>query len=173
MPGSDADTQDLDTNEASPCSPEQARKLRPRLILYPSQKQFSTSRVLSSLRPLLSSPRRASASFCRLGFSSAEQLRHRIVAFPCLSGAVPPRELPPPILLWPTALRAMGVKKNLYSEARLRCEEGEGEEKALLKSSFEDGLKSAPMDLAARGHSFSLVGFVLQGGRFDLDSTSR
>lgn len=88
------------------------------------------------------------------------------------------KELPPPILLWSTALWATQTttkKKrthNLYSEPRLQCEGGEGEEQALLKSPFEEGLKSAPVELAVRGYLFSSVAFVLPDGRFDLESTS-
>lgn len=109
--GSAADTQVSDSDEASPGSSEQARKLRPQRILCPSHNQFLTSGVPSSLSSLLFSPQRASASYCLLGFSSAEQLFRRIVAFPFLPASVLPRELPPPILLWPTAFWATQIKK--------------------------------------------------------------
>lgn len=129
----------------------------------------------SSFSSLLFLPQRASASYCLLRFSSAEQLRRRIVAFPFLSGSVLQRELPPPILLWPTALRATQKNKKTQFVFRITSamRGGRGEEQPLLKSSFEDGLKSAPMDLAAWGHLFSLVGFVLQDKMFDLDSGER
>lgn len=111
-PGSGADA-DSDSNEASPRPSEQGRKPLPRLILHPSHKQFGTSRAPPSFSSLLLSPQRASASYCPLGFSSAEQLRRRIVVFPFLFPAVScQKELPPPILLWSTALQATHKKKN-------------------------------------------------------------
>lgn len=42
--------------------------------------------------------------------------------------------------------------------------QGEGEEQALLKSPFEDGLKSARIEPALREHLLALPGFVLRDG---------
>lgn len=53
---------------------------------------------------------------------------------------------------------------NLYSEPCLRCKAGEGEEQVLLKSPFEEGLKSARIELAVWEHLFTSLGFVLRGG---------
>lgn len=136
---------------------------RAQLILYPE----TILHISCSFSSPLFSPWRASASYCRLGFSSAERLRRRIVAFPFIPGRALPTELPPPTLLWPTALWATQNKKkkhNLYSEPCLRCKAGEGEEQALLKSPFEDGLKSSRIEPALREHLFTLPGFVLQDG---------
>lgn len=127
-PGSGADA-DSDSNEAGPCPSEQGRKPRPRLILHPSHKQFGTSRVPPSLSSLLLSPQRASASYCLLGFSSAEQLRRRIVAFPFLfSGSVLPTRTPTShsslvhsITSYPQKKKKTQKNHNLYSDPHLRC----------------------------------------------------
>lgn len=173
-PGSGADTQDLDANEASLCSSETACKPRPRLILYPS---INTSQHLVCLHPsALCSSRLSLLLSSRIFVCGAASPLHCCLPFSfrqCPAKRTPASHssLAHSITGYPTKKKKK--THNLYSEARLRCEVAEGEEQPLLKSPFEDGLKPAPVDLAVRGLLFSLVGFVLQDVRFDLESSSR
>lgn len=140
------------------------------LILYPSHKQFLTSRAPLALRS--SRPRTlivVSDSRLRSGFAAVLLPSLLFLAVPCQQNS----HLP--FFSGPQHYRLPKIKKkhNLYSEPCLRCKAGEGEEQALLKSPFEDGLKSARIEPALREHLFTLPGFVLQDGGFDLESTSR
>ena len=168
--GSGPETWDVDADEASPCSSQRARKPRPQLILYPSYKQALTSRVPSSCTSRLFSPQPLIVfSDFRLPSSFAA-----VLLLSLLRRTPPPPQ--PPILLWPIALRATQIKKNKTTQFVFGTTSAmvvEGEERALLESPFEDGLKSVPVDLAVRGRLFSLVDFVLQDKKFDLEATLR
>lgn len=151
------------------------RKPHAHLILDPSHKQFLTSRAPSSFSSLLLSPQRASASHCLLGFSSAAPY----CCLPFYSWQCPANRTPISHSSLAHSITGYPKKKkkknpdNLYSEPCLRCKAGEGEEQVLLKSPFEEGLKSARIEPAVWEHLFTSLGFVLQEGRFNLDSTWR
>lgn len=56
------------------------------------------------------------------------------------------------------------IKKTQFVFRAMSAMQGEGEEQALLKSPFEDGLKSARIEPALREHLLALPGFVLRDG---------